>query len=369
MSRTQLVLSVFPTFAVGGAQVRFAAVANHYGRAWRHAIVALDGRYDCAERLAPDLDVVFPGITARGGLLAEVAACRRALRALAPDVLITHNWGSINWAIANLPPGRVRHVHIEDGFGPDEAQSQFRRRILARQIFLRGSSVVLPSLTLSKIAAEVWRLPPARLHYVPNGLDLDRFRPAADLQARDRGRAETPVIGTVAALRAEKNLSRLLRAARLLRDQATPFRLAIIGGGPERSKLEALALELDIADLVAFEGAIDDPAEAYRGLDVFALSSDTEQMPLSVLEAMATGLPVASTKVGDVPQMVASENRPYLAEKDDAALAAALTPLLCDAALRRSVGAANRLKAERDYDAEVMFRRYGELLAIPASAA
>jgi len=369
-ARAPLVLSVFATFAVGGPQVRFAALANHYGRAWRHAIVAMDGRYDCAERLSPGLDVTFPGVATSGGVLANVAVFRRALGQLAPDVLVTHNWGSLDWAMANLIPGGVRHVHIEDGFGPEEATTQLRRRVLCRRLVLRRSTVVLPSLTLNKIAAEIWRLPPARLRYIPNGLDLQRFRPASELQMRTRAHGgQPPLIGTVAALRPEKNLSRLLRAARLLREDGTPFRLAIIGGGPERPKLEALAAELGLTDVVAFEGALDDPAQAYRALDVFALSSDTEQMPLSVLEAMATGLPAAATAVGDVPQMLAAENRPHLAGKDDAELAAALRPLLRDAALRRTVGAANRRKAERDYDAEVMFRRYGELLASPVSTA
>jgi len=369
-AQAPLILSIFATFAVGGPQVRFAALANHYGRAWRHAIIAMDGRYDSAERLSPSLDVTFPAVDTAGGVLTNLAVFRRALGRLAPDVLVTHNWGSIDWAMANLVPGGVRHVHIEDGFGPEEATTQFRRRILWRRLVLQRSSIVLPSLTLKKIATEVWRLPPARLHYIPNGLDLHRFRPAAALQARAKVRGDTaPLIGAVATLRAEKNLSRLLRAARLLHDEGTAFRLAIVGGGPERPKLEALAADLGLGDAVVFEGALADPAQAYRALDVFALSSDTEQMPLSVLEAMASGLPVAATTVGDVPQMLAAENQPYLAKTDDAALAAALRPLLRDASLRRTVGAANRLKAERDYDAQVMFRRYGELLTKRASAA
>ncbi len=363
-----LVLSIFATFAVGGPQVRFAAVANHHDRAFRHAIFAMDGRRDAAARLSPGLDVTFPEIPVRrGAMLANLAGFRQALRALRPDVLVTHNWGSIEWAMANRLLGGVRrHVHIEDGFGPEEAEGQIRRRVLTRRLVLgRGTVVVLPSLNLERIAREIWRLPPARLRYVPNGLDLARFRPdgpAAPLDVPGEG----PLVGTVAALRTEKNLARLLRAVRRLRDEGLALRLAIVGEGPERPRLEALAAELGLAGMVRFTGALADPAAAYRAFDAFALSSDTEQMPLSVLEAMATGLPVAATEVGDVPRMLAAENAPFLAARDDAALAGALGRLLgAKAATRRQAGAANRAKAERDYDEQVMFRTYGGLFGLP----
>lgn len=361
-----LVLSVFATFATGGPQVRFAAVANHHGQAFRHAIVAMDGRLDCAERLSSHLNVSFPKVPIRrGAFLANLASFRHALRSIAPDVLVTHNWGSIEWAMANLAPGGVRrHVHIEDGFGPEEARGQIRRRVLTRRLVLRRSTVVLPSLTLQRIATEVWRLPVRQLRNVPNGLDLAHFQPhgsAAILPVSGEG----PLVGTVAALRTEKNLGRLLRAVRLLRNEGVRLRLAVVGDGPERPMLEALAAQLGIAEMVVFAGAIADPAAIYRAFDLFALSSDTEQMPLSVLEAMATGLPVAATAVGDVPRMLAPENQPFLCACDDAALAQALSRLLADAATRRQVGRANRTRAEHDYNQQVMFRAYGELFGMP----
>lgn len=360
----RLVLSVFPDFVVGGAQVRFAAVANHHGRAYRHAIVSMTGRLDCASRLSSDVVPVFPSITVRrGATLANLAAFRRVLTSLNPDVLVTHNWGSIEWAIARRGLG-IRHVHIEDGFGPDEAQGQIRRRVLTRRLVLRRSTVVLPSLTLMRIAEACWRLPPRCLRHIPNGLDLHRFRPAGPAEALEVP-GEGPLVGTVAALRPEKNLARLLHAVRRLRDDGVALRLVVIGEGAERPALEALAGRLGLAGSVRFAGAIADPAACYRALDVFALSSDTEQMPLSVLEAMATGLPVAATAVGDVPQMMAPENHPFLCARDDGALAAALRPLLQDAALRRRVGMANRDKAGRDYDEQAMFRAYGDLLDGP----
>jgi glycosyltransferase involved in cell wall biosynthesis len=97
-------------------------------------------------------------------------------------------------------------------------------------------------------------------------------------------------------------------------------------------------------------------------MDVFALSSDTEQMPFSVMEAMASGLPVASTDVGDVRSMLAAEGAAHIAARDAEALAAALRPLLMDASLRARLGAANRAKAERDYDQEAMFQAYAALI-------
>jgi glycosyltransferase involved in cell wall biosynthesis len=358
-----LVLSVFPSFAVGGAQVRFCALANRFGPRWRHVIAALDGQTGCAERLGPQVPfTLLPSPVPRGqDPLRSALAARRVIRDLQPATLVTSNWGSIEWAIANLLPPRIRHLHTEDGFGPDEAAGQKPRRVLTRRVVLRSSAIALPSTVLLRAAREAWRLPEARLHYIPNGLDLQRFRPDGPRATLDLP-GEGPVIGTVAALRAEKNLARLLRAAALLHGEGLGFRLLVIGDGPERAMLESLAAELGLAERTLFAGHVPDPAAAYRAMDVFALSSDTEQMPFSVMEAMASAVPVAATAVGDVRVMLPEEAAPNLAALDPASLAAALRPLVRDEALRHRLGALNRAKAERDYDQETMFRSYAALI-------
>jgi glycosyltransferase involved in cell wall biosynthesis len=188
---------------------------------------------------------------------------------------------------------------------------------------------------------------------------LQRFRPGpADALPPGEG----PWLGTAAALRPEKNVGRLLRAAALLRGQGVAFRLAIMGDGPERPALETLARDLGLTDCTHFLGHVADPAATCRALDVFALSSDTEQMPFAVLEAMASGLAVASTDVGDVAAMLSAENRPHLAALDDRALADALGPLLRDAPLRVSIGRANRARAEQVFDQEAMFQAHASLI-------
>lgn len=346
-------LHVFPTFAVGGAQVRLCTLAARLGPGWHHDIVALDGVTACRERLAPEVSVGFPEIAGRkGDTLGNVRRFHAALRALRPDTLVTYNWGSIEWAMANLFARRP-HVHIEDGFGPEERERQLPRRVLTRRLVLRRATVALPSRTLYRIATDIWRLDPARVRYLPNGIDLARFRPGPRA-------GDPPVVGTVAALRAEKNLSRLLRAFALA-TRNRPARLVIVGDGPERPALEALAASLGIAAATRFAGHMAQPHLAYRDFDIFALSSDTEQMPLSLLEAMAAGLPVAATDVGDVAEMLAEPNRAHVVPREDAALAGALAALLAAPDLRAALGAANRARAEQAFDEATMVASYAAL--------
>src|SRR5262249_37907486 len=175
-------LHAFPSFGVGGAQVRFAAIANRFGPKYRHTIVAMDGRHGCEAHLAPNVPFTLLPIEIRKGRpLEALLRIRRTLRSVNPDLLLTYNWGAIEWALANRLRPVCRHVHIEDGFGRGEARVQFRRRVLARRVALSGRSrVIVPSRTLLDIARRVWKLDEGRLTYLPNGVDCDRFAGAAD---------------------------------------------------------------------------------------------------------------------------------------------------------------------------------------------
>ena len=344
--------TVFPGFGVGGAQMRFVALARHFGSAIHHTIVALNGDTSCRERLPADILAEFPDAGGRQrNLAATLATATRVLRASAPDVVMTSNWGSVEWAMA-ARLGGFRHVHTEDGFGPEERDKQIPRRVITRRLALRRSCVVLPSRTLLNIATEIWKLPEKRLRYIPNGIDLSRFQPSP------AGHSGPKVIGTIAALRPEKNIGRLIEAFAMLQ-RTVPSRLIIVGNGPERPKLEARTAELGISPHVEFAGQSDRPEDWLAKFDLFALSSDTEQMPLSVLEAMASGLPVASTDVGDVHSMLA---KPHIAEKNPLALAKAMQDALAD----NDAGSANLERAHQEYGDALMFRRYGEVLTVPA---
>ncbi|HEY1504495.1 MAG TPA: glycosyltransferase [Stellaceae bacterium] len=353
-------LHILPSFAVGGVQVRLARAINALGDRYRHRILALDGNRGAATLLDSALSTSVGTMPREHrSLPAATFALRRFLLAAKPDLLLTYNWGAIEWALANSVFGLCRHIHFEDGFGPEEADKRLWRRSLLRRLALtRTSTIVVPSRNLEAIAQHEWHLPTSRLRYIPNGIDADAFamsRGGAPLFARSPGEI---IIGTVAPLRPEKNLARLVRVfARL--DPRRPTRLAIAGSGVQRVEIEALAHGLGIADRVIFLGNVDEPQRALSLFDIFALSSNTEQMPMSVLEAMAVGLPVTSVDVGDVKAMLAPDNRGYVvAKNDEQAFAAALNALAAAPQHRAALGALNAAHVRQHYSWETMVDEY-----------
>ena len=357
-------LHVFPGFGPGGAQMRFASVANHLGPTYRHLVVAMNGATEALSLLAPELKVELLSIPVQiGNSWRNLKVFTKTLRRLQPDLLVTSNWGSIEWAIANWAAW-LPHLHLEDGFSGDEAERQFSRRVWARRLVLRRSIVVVPSRTLYRIARDVWRLPASRLLYVPNGVDCDRFTATGD--PADRAGAgipdcDVPLVGTVARLSPEKNLHRLIDAFAMVRREERRALLVIVGDGPERDGLTDHVRAKGLGSFVVFTGKCPNPERLLPFFSVFALSSDTEQMPLSVLEAMAAGVPIAATDVGDVRDMLSEQNQDFVVEKDIGMLASAIARLLDEPDRARRVGAANARRAREQYSQSKMFETYQEL--------
>jgi len=379
MPTTRYLLHLFSTFTAGGPQVRTATIVRALGESYRHTIVGLDGNFACAERLKGLANVSYADPPRKSRLGAYSLRMGGLIASVRPDLVLTYNWG----AIEAIPGARLRGfrriIHGEDGFGPEEASGQLARRVAFRRLVLRlASRVVVPSRVLLGHLERTWRVAPAKRLHIPNGIDLAHFAPgrADELRAKwgaQRGDGDF-VIGTVARLRAEKGLDLLVRSfaevAKTL--SGARARLVIVGDGPEEAALRSLAREL-VPDStsgarVVFAGPVADTRDCYRAFDLFALSSRTEQMPISLVEAMACGLPVVATDVGDVAGMVSDENRPWVvkvAEKDGsretATFTAALTASLGDAARRTQLGRANRAKAEVEYRVETMVERYRRL--------
>jgi L-malate glycosyltransferase len=364
-SSARRILHVFPSFGVGGVPLRMVRVIEHAGTHLHHTIIALDDNFDAASRFAGHVDTTLLSPPRQsGGMARDVLAGVLGLRRLRPDLLMTYNWGAIEWALANRLFVLAPHIHLEAGFGKEEADHQLRRRVWCRRWALgRCDKLVVPSLRLQDLARHVWKLPAEMITYLPNGVDAARF----GTSARDSipGFTRLPgelVVGTVAPLRPEKNVGRLLRAFAMI-GSLVPTRLIIAGDGLERGALERLSGELGIADRVIFTGQV--APEAVLGtFDIFALSSDTEQMPNALLEAMAAGRAVAAVDVGDVKGMVCEENQKFIVPRDDhSAFAAAIDHLLRDHAIRDRLGRRNRNRAVEEFSQDRMFAAYSEIFA------
>lgn len=363
-------LHVFSTFAIGGPQIRFAALANSLGRKYRHTVIAMDGNYDATKAVGDHVPFSIEPILVRkssGLSLSNVLSGRRLLRQLRPALLCTYNWGAIEWCLANWPLSVCPHIHLEDGFGPDEAagRQHWRRMAMRRLLLRRCEKVIVPSQLLHDIAISRWKLPKRDVVYLPNGIDCERFSraPDGDLISSLGIGSEDLVVGTVAALRREKNLERLLRVFSAL-PKDIPAKLLIVGGGPEQPMLVEVAKTLGILDRTVMVGPLEEPAAILGRFDVFALSSDTEQMPNSILEAMAASLPVLATDVGDVRHMVDEKNVPFVFPVDDeAALQGGLLKLLTEPELRSALGRLNRDRVLVEYDLKKMVANYDVLFS------
>lgn len=349
--RAPALVHIFPSFARGGQQMRLAALARGLGGAFRHRVISLDG--DRTAENAFDAGAVglqiFRARKSAGLSIANIRGLRRLIEGA--DLLCTYNFGALEAAIANRLGPKLPHIHFEDGFGPDESPVRQKwRRVLARRAALGKSIVVVPSRELEEMALKRWRLKHVR--HIPNGIDVARFVSAAGADNA------SPVVGSVGALRPEKNYPRLVRAIAAAGPGAA--HLIIHGEGPSRKDIEQAAAKSAIR--VDLPGQTQSPEKAYAAMDIFALSSDTEQMPLSLMEAMAAGLPVVSTDVGDVRLMVSDENRAFVTPPgDEAAYAAALRSLIEDGALRARLGAANAQKARAEFGLDRMIEAYRAL--------
>ncbi|MEP7222441.1 MAG: glycosyltransferase family 4 protein [Novosphingobium sp.] len=363
-------LHLHSSFHAGGKELRSARLINAFGKGVEHVIVsAQPDELGAASAIAAGMTVSypadFPALSGRPwpGRLLRLA---RAMQGF--DLVLTYNWGAMDAVLAHtlfaealkLPP----LVHHEDGFNQDEAERLKPSRNRYRRIALgRCSALVVPSTRLEAIALDVWHQPRGRVHRIANGIATNAYgtKPRPDALPRLVKRKGELWLGTIAGLRKVKNLPRLVRAFSALPDE---WQLVILGEGSERAAIQAEAARLGVAERVHLPGFIADPAKAVGLFDLFALSSDSEQFPLSVVEAMASGLAVVSTDVGDIAAMVAEENRGYLAPPaKEGDLADALERLALDPASRKRIGEANRIKARAQFDERGMIAAYRSIYA------
>ncbi|WP_324827999.1 glycosyltransferase [Qipengyuania zhejiangensis] len=361
------ILHLHSTFAAGGKEVRCVQLINAFGANARHTIVSAEpDRLGAADRIARGIKVTvqpdFPSLKGMPlpGRLQKIAKAMKGY-----DLVLTYNWGAMDAVMAHtlfkdvhgLPP----LIHHEDGFDETELKKLKKRRTWYRRIALgKAAGLVVPSEQLEEIALVDWQQPLGRVKRIPNGIDTKAFamRPKKEALRLVKHPGEMWV-GTLAGLRTIKNLPRLVRVFAPLQDH---WQLVILGEGEARDAILAEADRLGVNHRVHVPGAVSDPARVIGLFDIFALSSDSEQFPLSVVEAMAAGLPIAAPAVGDIAHIVSEPNSEFISlARDEGELAEALLQLSINKELRHRIGEANRAKARAQFDQDRMIATYRRL--------
>jgi glycosyltransferase involved in cell wall biosynthesis len=357
------VMFVITSMPVGGAETLLVELIRRLDRA------RFLPELCCLKELGPLGETLAEEIPAHRGLLTRKTdvsvlwRLARLMRGQRIDAVVTVGagdkmfWGRLAARLAGVP---VVASALHSTGWPDRVQ--FANRLLAP---ITDAFIAVAEPHGRYLAAHEG-CTAAKIRVIPNGVDVERFRPRPPSPAlrKELGLpADAPVVGIVAALRPEKNHSLFLRAAARVQRAVANARFLIVGDGPQRGELEALAGLLSLSNSVRFLGTRSDVPEVLSLIDVLALSSHIEANPVSILEAMAAEKPVVATRVGSVDKAVQEGHSGHLVTPgSEEELSARLIELLRDRARAAAFGRAGRQHVLEHASIERMVAGYEELI-------
>jgi len=361
-AQAPLVVHLIYKLDIGGLETLLVDTINRMpSERYRHAIVCLTDYTDFSQRITRPGVELFALHKPPGQALGTHATLWRLLRRLRPSILHTYNLGCNEYAVTALAAGVPVRVHAEHGRDAGDPQGLNRKHNLLRRAVSPCIDRIVPvSRDLRDWLDNVVGIAPGRLQVIDNGVDTERFQPGLAAQSWSDD-PDTFVIGSVGRLQDVKDQATLIDAFALLRAMLPheKLRLVLVGDGPLRAKLQARIDAAGLADSAILAGARADVAPAMRGFSLFALSSIAEGTPVTMLEAMASSLPVVSSAVGGIPDLVQDGVTGKLVPPSNPqALADALAAYVRDRALARAHGAAGRAHVERRYSMRAMLDTY-----------
>lgn len=358
------VAHVLSSFGMGGQErVAYDLAVAQRRAGWQVTAVSLAPPPDgplAAEFSAAGIDIARVARPEPGVDPMLIVRLARWLRQHRVALAHTHNRMALIYGAPAARLAGAAVVHTKHGKNPKRGTRLIAGNLAGRLVH----AFVAVSDETAVVARERHEVAERKLSVITNGIELGRFQP--DPAARERVRreigidADAWVIGTVGRIAPEKNQALMLRAVAPLLGPKT--RLIVAGDGPLLPPLQELAAQLGITAHAHLLGVRRDVPAILNALDVFAMSSDTEGLPLGVLEAMATALPVVSTRVGGIPDVIDEGRTGFLSPAgDEVALREALVKIAADPAAARAFGQRARVDAMAKYSAERMGREYLDL--------
>jgi sugar transferase (PEP-CTERM/EpsH1 system associated) len=364
-----LIVHVVYRFSVGGLENGVVNLINHLdARRWRHAVVALTEVDPAFARRLQPADVVLESLHKPPGHGFRLyPRLWRLFRSLRPAIVHTRNLAALEAQVPAWLAGVPGRVHGEHGRDVDDVHGTNRRHILVRRAYRPFTQrQIALGQELARYVRDQVGVPADRLHPIYNGVDSVRFAPAATRQPIDGSPFNDPglwLVGTVGRMltvKAQPQLARAFVAALervpALRERA---RLVLVGDGPLRAECEAILSAAGLSHLAWFAGERADVPNVMRGLSCFVLPSLAEGISNTILEAMATGLPVLAARVGANAELVQEGSSGLLVPAGDVqALAAGLVQLAQDAQHAAAMGRAGRERVEQHFSLQAMVGAY-----------
>lgn len=274
------------------------------------------------------------------------------------DLIHTHNekaqfYGGIAGWLAKVPI-----LHTKHGRNNLDWRTVLRNNISSRFC----TNIVAVSHDAARECTDDEKIPVNKVTTILNGVDTVRYSPGVDQQAAKARLgidSQTLVVGIVARLAPVKDHATLLKACKILVESGCQFRLLVVGDGPLRQQLHEFVDVLGIGEQVIFTGMREDIPDLMQAMDVFVLSSVSEGISLTLLEAMACCLPVVATAVGGNPEVVVEGTTGFLAKSGSPEdIAAKLTQVLSTKELRKSMGAAGRSRVLEKFSLNTSAQAY-----------
>ena len=353
------ILHIVLSLDIGGLETFVIDLVRNVSNETKGYIICLDGLGELGESI-DDIPVVT-----LGKLPGMQFGCVKRIRALVKqyniDLIHTHNegahfYGALAGFFNNVPVVHTRHgVHDPDNM--KRLMLEWFSSLLSKKVI--GVSRDIADLYIKKI-----KIPPAKVATILNGVNLDVFNRRVNKREQiiqHEFSSDTLLLGIVARLALVKDHRTLFEACRIVAKSYDDFRLVVIGDGPERENLVRYSQQLGLSDTIIFTGARRDIADLLSSLDIFVLSSVSEGISMTLLEAMACELPVVATRVGGNPEVVVDGATGFLVpSQDPPALAERLLALMHDTGLRRSMGAAGRARILTNFSLQKSVKAYLE---------
>lgn len=360
MSLEKTVLHLIYRFDIGGLEKVMIECINHSSNVFKHVVISLTNVTEFStQNLHKDIDIVALN-KKPGNDFSIYLKLYRLFKKYSPDVLHTYNFPTMEYQLLGFILGIKKRIHAEHGREADDPQGKNKKHNFLRRIinpFIQNWIAVSNDLSIW-LNQEVG-LPLKKIRLIYNGVNTDVFSPVNHLNEYSQ---ESVIIGTIGRLDPVKNQLSLIHVLENIEDEkpeiAKKIKIVIIGSGDLYSDLKSRIENSNKQNQIFLEGVKYDIARELSQFNIFVLPSIAEGVPMTMLEAMASGIPVICSEVGGIPEILSPETGIMLEPNDYSSWANSIIELIEDRKRAEQLAINGRELVLEKYSIQSMVRQY-----------